>query len=168
MFLGNGIHSDGVYSAQTMFTPGAANGAVESPVYVVTAGSTKLSLSCTNCSNPTATATAESSYCAAYDVVVNTSYNGFLSDPFFLFVNRPWNLIAGADPVYGDWVHSYVKNNGYSTHLYYKQMSLCSGDPPMNQYSTNESFAGNAHNDYAGNNWNQLPRWKPLVRRVHK
>src|ERR1700733_80889 len=71
-YLGSGITSDGAYHGQTVFVPGAANGAPESPVYAVSAGSSKLSLSCTNCTSPTATAKAPSGGCAVYDVVVNT------------------------------------------------------------------------------------------------
>jgi hypothetical protein len=152
-FLGNGITADGSYNAQTLFTPGAANGAPESPTYVITAGSTKLSLSCTNCANPTATAIGASGGCQTYDVVVNTSYNGFLSDPFYLFINRPWNLVASTDPTHGTWVYSYPLNNGYATYIWYKASGLCLNDASMSGYDLNEQFSGNWIPDIPGENW---------------
>jgi hypothetical protein len=159
-YLGPGIASDGSYNAQTVFRPGAANGAPESPVYVITSGSNKLSLNCTNCANPTATALAASSGCSVYDVVVNTSYNGFLSDPFFLFINRPWSLIASNDRVYpgwcgpgGGWVYSCPKNNGYATRINYEVKSLCAFDASMTNYHFGEQFTGGWVPDYANENW---------------
>jgi len=44
-FLGAGITSDGSYPAQTVFAPGANNGAPESPQYVIANGGNRLSLS---------------------------------------------------------------------------------------------------------------------------
>jgi hypothetical protein len=151
-FLGAGIQYDGTYPAVTVFTPGNANGAPESPVYVISAGSSKLSLSCNNCVNPIATATAASAYCLAYDIVVNASYNGFLSDPFYLFINRPWNLVATTDPVGGTWVYTVAKFNGYETHVNYQTQGMCSSDPPMSGYDINEFF-GYFTGDYPGENW---------------
>lgn len=120
-YLGTQILSDGQYPAQTTFTPGAANGAPETPTYVIAAGDDKLKLSCWTCNNPIATATGASGGCQMYDVVVKTSYNGFLSEPFWLFINRPWNLAAD-----GAWVRSVDEYNGYRTFISYTTSSLCS------------------------------------------
>jgi hypothetical protein len=157
-YLGPGIAWDGNYTAQTVFTPGAANGAPETPVYVITAGGDKLSLSCTNCTSPTATATAASSGCHTFDVVVQTSYNGFMSDPFYLFINRPWNLVAANDQVGNTWVYSAAKDNGYETFVNYQTYGLCATDPPMSGYHVNEQL-GSPVPYYPGDNW----AWGPAT-----
>jgi len=92
-YLG-GNAADRGYNAVTAFAPGAANGAPEQPTYVIVSGANELSLSCTNCNYPVATAIGWASDCQTYDVIVKTSYSGFLSDAFWIFINRPWNLVA--------------------------------------------------------------------------
>ena len=152
LFYLGGVSVDGQYASQTVLTPGNANGAPESPTWVISSGSDKLSLSCTNCQNPNATAINNSSGCQTYDVVLQTSYNGFLSDPFYIFVNTPWNLVAGTDPVGGGWVYSVAAGNGYETHINYNTSGLCATDPPLSNYDVNEAF-GAFVPDYSGENW---------------
>ncbi len=110
-YLGSQILANGNHYAQTVLAPGPANGAPESPVYVLSSGASKLSMSCTQCTNPTVTAIGASDYCEAQDVVVRTSYNGFLSDPLYLFIDRPWNLIAS-----NPWIVPYSAYNGDTIH----------------------------------------------------
>ncbi len=148
------------YSAQTRFTPGAASGAPEQPTYVIVSGANELSLDCPTCANPLATATAGSSGCQAYDVTVKTSYNGFLSDAFAIFINRPWNLIAAndqyksnwCDPGNGPWVYSCALYNGYQTRVNYTASGLCATDAPMSGYDANETL-GSPTPRYTGENW---------------
>ena len=156
-YLGPGVTSDGNYSAQTVFTPGNPNGATGTPTWVIANGSDKLSLSCTNCTNPTATAIKQSGGCQSYDVQVNTSYDGLVSDPFYLFVNRPWNTVATNDPVGGTWVYSLAMGNGYETHVNYQISGLCALDPPMSGYDVNEQLTGGLVPDYPGDNWFSFP-----------
>jgi len=165
MYLGSRVSLDGAYSAQTVFTPGAANGAPESPVYAVSAGGSKMSLSCTNCTNPTATAIAASAGCQVYDVVVNTNYNGFLSDPFYLFINRPWNLEASTDdhdPGVSDpnhsWVYTIPWHNGYWTYVNYQTFGMCALSGPLDSYHLHEEWGGSSMvPDYSSENWVSTP-----------
>ena len=148
-FIG-GVTSDGAYNAQTVFTPGTANGAPESPVYVISYGSDRLSLNCTNCTGPTATAIASSGGCQTYDVQINSSYNGFLSDPFYLFINRPWNTVAASDPYGGVWNYTTAWGNGWDSRINYTTSDICSST--MSGYSMNEAF-GSWNPDYYGTSW---------------
>jgi hypothetical protein len=160
-YLGPGNEVDEGYAAGTVFTLGAANGATAQPTYVIVSGSNELSLDCTNCANPNATATAGSSNCQSYDVVVETSYGGFMSDPFYIFINRPWNNVAAddqpaagwCDPTVGPWVYSCANWNGYMTHVNYTTSGLCATDPPMTNYHLNEQFPWGTTPEYAGENW---------------
>jgi hypothetical protein len=148
-YLG-GNAADRGYNAVTAFAPGAANGAPEQPTYVIVSGANELSLSCTNCNYPVATAIGWASDCQTYDVIVKTSYSGFLSDAFWIFINRPWNLVAAndqpdpddgwCDPSTGPWVYSCALYNGWETHVNYETYSLCATDPAMNNYDVNEQF----------------------------
>jgi hypothetical protein len=171
-YLGPGIVSDGFYTARTAFIPGAPNGAPESPVFFVTAGGDKLSLSCTNCARPLATAKASSAGCSVYDVVVKTGYGSsalgyFFSDAFFIFINRPWNTVAAsdqADPATGwcggdngPWVRSCPRGNGWETRINYQVSSMCLLDQPMSDYDVNEQFSGTFVPDYSGDNWGAGP-----------
>jgi hypothetical protein len=136
LFYLGGPTSSGQYSAQTVLAPGNANGASESPSWIISSGSNEISLSCTtNCQNPTATAIQKSAGCQSYDVVLRTTYNGFQSDPFYVFINNPWNNVA-ANP----WVYSVAYNDGYYTYINYNTLSLCASDGPMSTYDVNEQF----------------------------
>jgi hypothetical protein len=148
-YLG-GITSDGSYSAQTVLTPGASNGAPEGPYYFVAYGTERLSLSCNGCNNPTATAISSSAGCQYFDVMVYASYNGFLSDPFYLFINQPWYTEHADDPDGGIWNWTTGLGNGWQSRINYTTWDLCSSE--LSRYSMNESF-GSWSPDYAGTSW---------------
>jgi len=118
-----------------------------------TPGANELSLSCTNCTNPNATAIAASAGCQSYDFEVHTSYNGFLSDPFYIFINRPWSTVAASDKVGGTWVYSIAYGDGYDTHINYKTLSLCSTDAAMSTYDINEQFTSSWSLTNSAYNW---------------
>jgi hypothetical protein len=157
-FLGLGTPSDGAYYTQTVLTLGAANGATDTPVYVITAGSTKLSLSCTNCSTPTATATGASSACDYYDVLVNASYGGFLSDPMFIYIKAPRITVTAndADEDVWNWPRSW--GNGWKSSINYTTTDTCGYT--LSAYHMNESFGSWTPADYSDASWNP-PTPKP-------
>lgn len=90
--------------------------------------------------NPNATALKNSSGCQVYDVTVNTSYGGFLSDPFYIFINTPWKTVHANDPNGGTWVYSKPYYDGYDTTINYNTQSLCATDTAMTVYDINEAF----------------------------
>lgn len=49
-------------------------------------------LSCDDCPNPVYSATAPSPSCGHYGVVMRASYDGLLTDMFWIFNNSPYNL----------------------------------------------------------------------------
>jgi hypothetical protein len=153
-YLG-GVAADYGYSAQTAFTPGQANGAPENPPswvvsYQEPPFSGSLSLSCTNCVNPNVTATNYSLGCDVYDVVVKTSYNGFLSDPFWIFINSPWGTTKANDPVGGTWNYTTALGNGWQSLINYTTQDMCG--LTLSGYDMNEWF-GSWNPDYPGTLW---------------
>jgi hypothetical protein len=157
-FLGAGISSDGSYSNNTSLVAGNPNGAPETPQWIFAAGSSFGNLSCTSCNQPLFTATKRSSYCQDFSVVLETSYNGFLSDPFYMFIDGPNNTIAANCPASmgcppGTWNYTFAAAPaGWQSIIYYQTMSLCSSSGAMTSYDLNESF-GSWTADYAGENW---------------
>ncbi len=140
-YLGPGIASDHAYSNNTSLIAGNANGAPETPQWVFTAGSQFGTISCQGlpaCNQPLFTATKRSTGCLTYDVVLNTSYNGFLSDPFFMFINAPNNLEASTWE--GEWNYTSAWENGYYSWIFYTTDTLCATDGPMSGYDMNEEF----------------------------
>ena len=147
-YLGPGIVSDHGYSNKTPLVAGNSNGAPETPQWVFAAGSQFGNLSCTTCLQPVFTATRRSTGCLSMDVVLNTSYNGFLSDPFYMFINAPWNTVAVTGNG-GGWVDSYALLDGYLTYINYNTRDMCTN--LMSNYEINESFG--AWQVIAGSNW---------------
>jgi hypothetical protein len=78
-YLG-GVGGFGTYQVTGVLTANQ-NGATDTPAWTVTAGGTKVSLTCTNCMWTYITALAASSGCT-YDVLVQASVGGFPSDTF--------------------------------------------------------------------------------------
>lgn len=145
-YLGPGVYSSGSYSAQLPMRPGDAKGAAGNPSWVISAGSSFGYLTCANnCGNSTFVATKRGSYCGMYDVQIRTSYDGFLSEPFPIFINAPNNTVS-----YGSWTEPYY--DGYVTRIEYSISGLCALDPPMASYDLNENFEEFGEL-YAGNNW---------------
>jgi len=114
---------------------------------------------------------AASAGCNSYDVVAHTSYGGFLSEPFYLFINRPWNTVAANDPNGPFWVSHSPLYNGYYTRYNHETKSMCALDPSMNYYDINELFTGHIV-DYPGSNWGacaagskwiQFTRWEDNI-----
>jgi hypothetical protein len=152
MFLGSGIASDGPYSAVTQFVTGNANGAPGTPSWIVSSANniSRINLSCSLCVNPAVTAVNSSSGCQAYDVEVWTSYAGFLSDPFWLFINRPNNTVKANDPSGNIWNWTTAWGNGWQSFINYTSTDLCG--TTISNYHMNESFSG-WHSDYSGTSW---------------
>ena len=98
-YLGPGVSYDQARSASTSLVAGNPNGAPETPQWVFTLGSQFGNLSCTQCNQPVFTATRRSTGCLTYDVELQTSYNGFLCDPFWMFINAPNNTVAANCPL---------------------------------------------------------------------
>jgi hypothetical protein len=124
-YLGPGISYDGTYSNNTSLIAGNSYGAPETPQWVFAAGSQFGTLNPTTGNQPVFTATKRGTACLAFDVVLKTSYNGFLSDPFYMFINTPWNTIAANDKIGGTWVYSVPFYDGYATYINYKTMDMC-------------------------------------------
>ena len=153
-YLGAGVTSDGQYSDNTALLAGNPNGAPETPQWVFVAGSNFGNLSCTNCQEPVFTATKIGTGCLSYDVVLKTSYNGFLSDPFWQWTNGPYrNIPTGTSSTnYDPDDPNHTPTNGYYTLVGYQTQGLCSFDAPLNQYDVNEQFGSDAP-QYPGENW---------------
>lgn len=156
-YLGN-VPFTGAYTSEASLTAGSANGAPETPNWVFKSGSGKGWLTCTNCTSPVFRATNSSSGCQVYDVVIVTTYNGFESDPFYMFINRPHNTVAANDPVTLDyWKADADYLNGWETRFNYKTMGLCATDDPMSGYDMNEQFGSWTDDYYAAtgtsNSW---------------
>lgn len=141
-FLGNGISYSGNYSAQTVLVSGNPNGATETPQWVFKWGSGFGSLNCTSCTQPLFTAQRKGSYCGSYDVVLVTTYNGFESDPFYMFINGPQNSIMARDPLTNELWNETPETwgNGWSVRFNYNTLSMCALDAPMAGYDMNEQF----------------------------
>jgi hypothetical protein len=141
---------NGQYKAQTVLIAGSPYGAPETPTWVFKAGSQYGWLNCTSCSEPQFTALRRGSGCNVYDVVLVTSYNGFESDPFWMFINGPHNTIAATDPItqeYWKTTDQPFSTNGWQTRFNYKTQGLCATDAPLSQYDMNEQF-GSWNDDY--------------------
>jgi len=93
-FLGSGVTSSYDYSSQTTMSVANAYGAPETPQWSFSygAGSTFGNLSCSSCASSVFTATAPSTGCGAYNVVIQASFNGFLSNPFWIDIQKPSSL----------------------------------------------------------------------------
>jgi|ERR1035441_3752019 hypothetical protein len=156
-YLGPGISNDQAYSNNTALIAGNPNGAPETPQWVFTAGSAFGTLSCTTCSQPLFTATQASASCQDYSVVLNTSYNGFQSDPFYMFINAPNNEEASTcTPNLGcpaTWNYTIDWYNGWASFIFYTTDTLCALDGPMTAYDMNESFGSWVPPDYTGATW---------------
>jgi hypothetical protein len=98
---------------------------------MIAAGADKLSLSCTTCQEPNVTARASSAYCLAYDVVVQTSYDGFLSDSFFVSINRPDHTVQALDAEGFIWNWTREYGNGWWSRINYTTSFLCANAPPQ-------------------------------------
>lgn len=151
-FLGSGVLSNGPYSSVTTLRAGATNGATDTPTWIVSSGSDKVDLSCTTCALPSVTALKASGGCQIYDVVVQTSYGGFRSEPMVIFINRPWSAQATFDPATGQHVFTEAVFNGYLTKISYETKHLCTNETSMHGYSVNEAF-GTRVPVYPGTNW---------------
>jgi hypothetical protein len=97
---------------------------------------------------------ARSTMCLSYDVVLKTSYNGFLSDPFYMFINAPNNTVATNCPFTegcpaNTWNWTRALGNGGQSWIYYATDTLCAMDGPMSAYDMNESFG-----TWSGSKWN--------------
>lgn len=153
-YLGPGISYDGTYSNNTSLIAGNPNGAPETPQWVFAAGSQFGTLNCTTCNQPLFTATKRSASCLDYSVVLKTSYNGFLSDPFYMFINGPNNTEASTCPFWtpSTWNLTYPYSIGWVSLIYYTTDTLCALDGPMTNYDLNETF-GAWYPDYTGEQW---------------
>jgi hypothetical protein len=155
-FLGAGVLYDGAgcttippgacYYAQSALTSNP-NGAPGSPTWTVQTvpGGGSVSLSCYNCSNPVATATAPSNGCV-YDVTLYVSYGGYQSAPFNVVIATPTTttLVAGYP------TDSALGFSGYVSRTAWNLTDSCgSSDAGLDG---NEVF-GTFVSDYAGNNW---------------
>lgn len=149
---GTVIPYSGNYRAQTVLVAGNPRGAIETPTWIFKAGSTYGSLNCTQCSQPLFTASRKGSGCNVYDVVLVTSYNGFESQPFWMFINAPTAMIGVADLEGGTWDYTYPFFDGFETRINYKTLSMCQLDAPMYYYDINETL-GTWANDYTNANW---------------
>ncbi len=149
-YLGSGILSDQGYSANTALIAGNPNGAPETPLWEFAAGSSFGTIVCggggQTCSEPVFTATQRSATCLDYSVVLNTSYSGFLSDSFWMFINGPNNTEAAtcgtSEPSCppGTWNWTFAVENGYASWVFYSTDTLCALDGPMSGYNMDESF----------------------------
>lgn len=160
-FLGHNIAASGQYRATTTLAPGSVpmvqtwSATAPSPAPIswqVGTGSDRAQLSCLACINPTVTALNSSSGCNQYDVVIYNNYGGFLSEPFFIFINRPWNTVFEPRPGIPAWVTNEPEGDGYLTKIHYQVKGMCAADPPMALYETNETF-GQLTDDWGGSNW---------------
>jgi hypothetical protein len=160
MFLGSSIPYNGQYTAQAFLVPGNPNGASGTPNWIFKAGSDKGWLSCTNCSQPRFTATQASAGCNVYDVILVTSYDGFESEPFFMFIDRPYSTFATNDPESLEYwkLTDRPFGNGWYTRFNYKTRGLCATGHVLSGYDMNEQF-GSWQDDYfvatgTHNSWN--------------
>ena len=154
--LGSPVAWDGSYTANASLVPGATNGATGTPQWIISQSGSIGQLSCTNCSQPVFQAIGRSAHCESYDVVITTSYRGFESDSFWLFINAPHKAIAVNDPVGGVWNYTQPWGNGWQSWINYKTESLCWTDGPMSDYSMNETRSLFV-NDYPGRNSWSIP-----------
>jgi hypothetical protein len=145
-WLGSGINSDYDYYAQAAWTANA-NGASGTPTWHVStvSGGGSVSLSCTFCTNTTATSTAPSNGCT-YDVTVYVTYpDSSQSANFYVAIVRPTTttLLSGYptdDP----------RTAGYLSTTKWNLTDSCGySDPGLDG---NETF-GTWTDDYVGNNW---------------
>ncbi len=89
--------------------------------------------------------------------MLETSYNGFLSDPFYLFINGPNNTVAANCPTSlgcppGTWNFTVAAGSGWQSIIYYQTLTLCALSGPMTGCDLNETF-GSWIQDYTGENW---------------
>jgi hypothetical protein len=114
----------------------------ETPAWSVTVNSSKISLSCNNCSSPTVTSQQASG--GLGDISIKVSLGGFDSDTFAFTVNTP-SYLSSEYPYASDVANS----NGYWSYIYYAVRDLF--DYPFPSIPISETF-GTFVNDQT-NNW---------------
>jgi len=141
------------YKAYSTLIPGAENGATGTPTWILLEsgnlpGENYADLSCTVCANTVITAKESSDECLKYNIQVLTSYDGFKSEPFYIFINRPYKTLPQPVPAPGTGLYG----TGYESIIPYKTQSLCSGSNfIMEGYVINEAFEG--QQNPISNNW---------------
>lgn len=145
------------FTTGTPLVAGTTNGASGSPQWVLTQSSTVnppvasyATLSCTSCTSPTLLAQHESDGCSVYNVQVKTSYGGFLSDPLYIYIERPKFTVKPTESNRQD--RDEPNGTGYVSLLYYKVRVLCAAQKELRGYKVNETFGAKV-NDWPGATW---------------
>jgi len=142
-WLGGGSDpANGYYNAATLTAD--PKGAPETPYWSVTANPSKVSLSCSVCTN-SVVASAQPSAGCQWDVAIKISVGGLDSNLFNFQVNQPSYLVSSRQPV------DTAQGGGWYSKIYYNTKDMCSNY--MSSIALNESFGGWV-NDQA-NNWSR-------------
>lgn len=154
-YLG-GSSTSGTYTAQSLIYSDP-KGAPEIPQFILSEGpeSGYGALSCTNCWYPTYTALKPSTECLRYNVTIRASYEGFESEPLWIFNNAPASLEE-----FG-WHDFAVQPYGYGweTHRRYKVLNMC--NEVMDWLEVNEWFTNHMAVWTGWTNWSLS--WTPGV-----
>ena len=142
-FLGVGVVQSNDYSSQTTMSVANSNRAPETPQWSIVSPGSYGNLSCLTCVASVFTATAPPTACGAYNVIIKASFNGFLSDPFWIDIQTP-NLLG------------YVRTDqyqpaggGWESHVFSKVVDGCRFQ--MTNITINEVFIAWSQNN--GSNW---------------
>jgi len=106
----------------------------ETPAWTITQGASKLSLSCSNCSTPTATSQAPSG--SVGDIHIKVSIGGFESNTFNFTVNQPRQFVHQSD---SDYTVVPTYPTGYRSEIAYTTIEDMYGSP-FASIALNESF----------------------------
>jgi hypothetical protein len=148
-FLGSGVSdsANGYYNQASLTANSNCNAGdtcAATPYWTVTAGSSKVSLSCSSCSAQTLTAIAGS--VTGSDISLTISIAGFTSEPFYFSVGTPKTVVSSIN---GTPISDAAFNDGFKSTIYYSTRDNFNNVMPS--IALNEQF-GSTTNDQP-NNW---------------
>jgi hypothetical protein len=155
-FLGGGADAANGYYNQAALTGNpncnAGDTCNNTPYWSVTVNSTKVSLSCSVCTNNTATASVPSD--SVGDIQIYMDIGGFAAAAFSFTVNTPGSLDSAGAP------YDTTYNDGYYSAIYYNTLDEFGNQMPS--ISLNEQFSsptcGSPISNFCpdqANNWNK-------------